>query len=448
MTTPLATFEVITLFPEMFRSVLEASLLGRAVERGVVAVHFENPRDVGLGVHRAVDDAPYGGGGGMVMRADILAASIERAEQARGPAHKILLGPAGARLDRAVVERLCRLPRLLLVCGRYEGVDDRVASLVDEEISLGDFVMTGGEIAAMAIIDACARRLPGVLGNETSPVEESFEQGLLEHPHYTRPAELRGAVVPEVLLSGDHAKIRRWRRAQSLLRTRARRPDLFARHLLTDEDRRLLAEEAASDPGPGAARVALAARTFIALCHHPVLDRGGAVITTAVTNLDIHDLARSARTYGLGGLVLITPIEAQRALCESILGEWRREGTARNDHRMEALAHVSVAASIDEAIAAVERTAGAPPLLVATSARPVGAGKVVGYQRLTEAAPDGRPVLILLGTGWGLADGVLDRVDRVLAPLQGAADYNHLSVRSAAAITLDRLFGDTTRIRD
>src|SRR5262245_26222826 len=210
MTSPLCTFEIVTLFPEMFRSVLEASLLGRAVERGLIAVHFENPREFGLGVHRAVDDAPYGGGGGMVMRADILGASIGRAEQARGPAHKILLGPAGTRLDRAVVERLCRLPRLLLVCGRYEGIDQRVSSLVDEEISLGDFVMTGGEIAAMAIIDACARRLPGVLGNEASPVEESFEQDLLEHPQYTRPAELRGVavpLVPEVLLSGDHEKI-------------------------------------------------------------------------------------------------------------------------------------------------------------------------------------------------------------------------------------------------
>jgi tRNA (guanine37-N1)-methyltransferase len=448
MSAPLATFEVVTLFPELFSSFLSASLLGKAIERGLLAVHFTDPRTWGLGRHRAVDDAPYGGGGGMILRVDPLVAALEHIERERGPAHKVLLGPAGGRLDRAAVERLCRLPRLVLLCGRYEGFDERITAHVDEQLSLGDFVLSGGEVAAMAVIDACARRLPGVLGNDASAVRESFEEMLLEHPQYTRPPDFRGAVVPEVLQSGDHRRIERWRRQQALLRTRARRPDLFARHPLTEEDRALLAaagsDEQSSDPGPAAPPTSpLCARTAVALCHHPVLDRAGAIITTAVTNLDIHDLSRSSRTYDLGATFLVTPIEAQRQLIAAILDEWRREGADRNDHRQEALGRARVVATIDEAVAAVEARFGRRPLLVATSARPHA--RSISYPALrAQAEVDPRPLLILFGTGWGLAEGVVDRVDRVLAPIQGAAEYNHLSVRSAAAIVLDRLFGECT----
>ncbi len=235
-------FEVVTLFPEMFNSVLAASLLGKAIGSGVLDIVFTNPRDFAEDKHRSVDDSPYGGGAGMVMAAPPIAAAIESV-LARGPAHRVALCPTGAPLTQAIVGRLATQPRVLLLCGRYEGFDERVRGLVDEEISLGDFVMTGGELAAMAIIDAVARRLPGVLGNAESPLDESFEAGLLEYPHYTRPPIFRGQSVPEVLISGDHARIRRWRRKQSLLRTRERRPDLFAKLALSDEDRALLDEE-------------------------------------------------------------------------------------------------------------------------------------------------------------------------------------------------------------
>lgn len=234
------TVEVVTIFPEMFASVLSASLLGRAIEKQALAVHFTDPRDFTTDRHRSVDDAPYGGGAGMVMRPEPLAAAIEAVVQARGPARKIALCPTGVPLTQEIVKRLAQEPRLLLVCGRYEGFDERVRDFVDEELSLGDFVLTGGELAAMVVIDAVARRLPGVLGNAESPVDESHEAGLLEYPHYTRPPEFRGRPVPEALLSGNHERIRRWRRLQSLLRTRERRPDLFARFSLTDEDRALL----------------------------------------------------------------------------------------------------------------------------------------------------------------------------------------------------------------
>ncbi len=233
-------FEVVTIFPEMFSSVLSTSVLGKAQDKRALEVFLTDPRSFTTDKHRSVDDTPYGGGAGMVMRPDPLVAAIEAVEAARGPAHKILLAPTGAPLTQATVRRLATLPRLMLVCGRYEGMDDRVRAFCDEELSIGDYVLTGGELAAMVVVDAVARRLPGVLGNADSPVDESFEEGLLEHPHYTRPPVFRGAAVPEPLLSGNHARIRRWRRLQALLRTRERRPDLFAKLALSDEDRALL----------------------------------------------------------------------------------------------------------------------------------------------------------------------------------------------------------------
>jgi tRNA (guanine37-N1)-methyltransferase len=242
MDAPL-TVHVVTIFPEMFASVLSASLLGRAIEKGALAVELTDPRDFTTDRHRSVDDAPYGGGAGMVMRPEPLCAALEHVVATRGPARKIALCPTGAPLTQEIVKRLAREPRLVLVCGRYEGFDERVREFVDEELSLGDFVLTGGELAAMVVIDAIARRLPGVLGNAASPTDESHEAGLLEYPQYTRPPEFRGRVVPEPLLSGNHERIRRWRRLQSLLRTRERRPDLFARVPLTDEDRALLGGE-------------------------------------------------------------------------------------------------------------------------------------------------------------------------------------------------------------
>ncbi|HKQ68698.1 MAG TPA: tRNA (guanosine(37)-N1)-methyltransferase TrmD [Polyangiaceae bacterium] len=225
--------DVVTLFPELFANFLETSLVGRALAAGIVRVRTQNPRDFGIGRHLKVDDTPYGGGSGMVMRVDCLVAALEALDATReggARAHRVLLTPQGKRLSQRILVDLAAHPAVALVCGRYEGFDERVRSFVDEEISLGDFVMTGGEVAAMAVIEGTARLLPGVLGNEASTTEESHSPesgGLLEYPQYTRPPEFRGARVPGVLAGGNHAEIARFRREQSLLRTRERRPDLL-----------------------------------------------------------------------------------------------------------------------------------------------------------------------------------------------------------------------------
>ena len=220
---------IVTLFPELFETFTKTSFVGRAIESDVCEIAFASPRAFGLGKHKSVDDTPYGGGSGMVMRVDVMVAAMDSLA-AREGAHRVLLTPQGRPFDQEKAIALASETSLMLVCGRYEGFDERVRKYVDEEISLGDFVMTGGEIAAMAIVESVVRLLPGVLGNAESTHEESHSpgnEGLLEYPQYTRPAEFRGDGVPDVLVSGNHAEIAKWRKEQARARTIARRPDLI-----------------------------------------------------------------------------------------------------------------------------------------------------------------------------------------------------------------------------
>lgn len=236
-------FAILTLFPGMFESPFGDSILRRGVENGLLAFDIRNIRDYAEGKHRVVDDAPFGGGAGMVMKPEPIASAVDAVKVDLPGARVILTSPRGKRFNDETARRLARESFLIIICGRYEGVDERVRDLlVDEEISLGDFVMTGGEIAAMAIVDAVSRFTPGVLGCSASAEGDSFADGLLEHPQYTRPEVFRGVRVPEVLLSGNHAEIARWRRRQSLLRTAEERPDLLHTAYLKQEDKRFLRE--------------------------------------------------------------------------------------------------------------------------------------------------------------------------------------------------------------
>ncbi|NOJ77125.1 tRNA (guanosine(37)-N1)-methyltransferase TrmD [Myxococcus xanthus] len=234
--------EILTLFPGMVTGYLGASILGKAQEKGLLATTITDIREYAEGKHRVTDDAPYGGGAGMVMKPEPLVAAIEAAKARHPGARVLLMSPRGPTFTQATARELVRHEAgLVLVCGRYEGVDERVMAHLDGELSLGDFVLTGGELAAMTVVDAVARLVPGVLGNVDSSVTESFEEGLLEHPQYTRPPVFRGVEVPAALQSGDHARIARWRRWKSLVLTHERRPDLYARVVLSKADQKLLA---------------------------------------------------------------------------------------------------------------------------------------------------------------------------------------------------------------
>ncbi len=239
----MATFDIVTIFPAMIEQPLAAGVLGRAIDRGTLDVKVRDLRDFTTDRHRVVDDVPYGGGPGMVLKPDPIFRALDAIEAARGkPLTVIMTSPQGRQFTQAEAERLSRLPHIVLLCGRYEGFDERVRERVTEELSIGDYVLTGGELPALVILDAVARFVPGVVGDEQSVADDSFSRGLLDFPQFTRPAEIDALRVPDVLLSGNHAEIRRWRKREALTRTLERRPDLLAGATLDEEEQEILRE--------------------------------------------------------------------------------------------------------------------------------------------------------------------------------------------------------------
>jgi tRNA (guanine37-N1)-methyltransferase len=230
-------FDILTLFPELFTPFLKEGVLGRAVKRGLLDIRLINIRSYARGVHKVTDDRPYGGGNGMVMKPGPIYRALSSLERINGESLVILLTPQGKTFDQSMAWELAGRSHLILVCGRYEGIDERIRSRhIDMEVSIGDYILSGGELGAMVVLDAISRLVPGVLGGERSNREDSFEDGMLEYPHYTRPRIFMGEEVPAILLSGDHEKIRAWRRAESIKRTRERRPDLLKKAGLKEED--------------------------------------------------------------------------------------------------------------------------------------------------------------------------------------------------------------------
>ena len=236
-------FDILTLFPEMFTGPFDESIIKRAREKGIIEINLINIRDYTTDKHKTADDAPYGGGAGMVMKVEPIYRAWQDLQKERGDVPVIMMSPQGRRLDQEIVKELSQEEGLILLCGHYEGIDERVRELiVTDHISIGDYVLTGGELAAMVLVDAVARMLPGVLGDEDSKIEDSFYNGLLDYPDYTRPREFMGLKVPEVLLSGNHGEIEKWRRREALKRTYLRRPDLLEKKVLSAEEIKLLEE--------------------------------------------------------------------------------------------------------------------------------------------------------------------------------------------------------------
>lgn len=417
------TFTVITIFPQMFASSLGHSIVKRAQEKDLVKIDLVDPRDFTSDKHKTTDDTPYGGGQGMVMKPEPLVTAIEAARENHPKARVILLAPQGKVFKQSEAQRLAGETEVVLICGRYEGIDERVKAFVDEEISVGDYTLSGGEPAANIVIDAVTRLIPGVLGNENSALDESFSAGLLEYPQYTRPEEFRGMKVPEVLISGDHQRIKDWRRAKSLEITRQRRPDLLANE-------------------PAKRTTAHHAPVYTALLHYPVYDKNHQVVTTAVTNMDIHDISRAGKTYGVQGVYIVTPVKSLQKLALKIIDHWELGyGSQYNVTRKDALALARISDSLDDTIIDIEKETGQKPLIVVTSARDTGTERTsfVALQDMLQNTT--QPFLVIFGTGWGLTETIISQADYVLEAVEGASDYNHLSVRSAAAIILDRLLG-------
>ncbi len=427
-------FDILTIFPDLLESPLNEGIIRRARAAGILEIKSHNIRDFALDKHAMTDDRPFGGGEGMVMKPEPLADALQTVSAERAGGHVVLLSPQGRPYNQALAAELAEYEHLILICGRYEGIDDRLADYIDEEVSIGDYVLTGGELPAMVLIDSISRLLPGVLGCENSASRDSFSCGLLKHPQFTRPRVFAGREVPEVLMSGDHQAIRRWRLAQSVKRTRVRRPDLLAGAQFSAEELKDLRAEGIETSGlrPETTEV----RLDVALVHYPVCNKNKEIIGSAITNLDLHDIARASATYGVGTYYVVTPYEDQQRLAMEIIEHWRQGfGAVYNPDRGQALAKVAVVDSLESLFKEAGNRGSRYHVMATTAAH--GAA-TIGYNQARQRVAAGERTLLLFGTGWGLAAEIMSQVDDVLPPL-GGKGYNHLSVRSAVSIILDRL---------
>jgi tRNA (guanine37-N1)-methyltransferase len=430
-------FHIVTLFPEFFESPLSTALMGRAREAGIVDCSFHDPRQFSTDKHHRVDDRPYGGGPGMVMQGEPLARALRSIER---PGRMLFMAPGGRPLTQDMVRELAREDDLTIVCGRYEGIDARLLQLFPlEPVSVGDIVLNGGESAAISVLEAVSRLMPGFMGKEESGDDESFSQGLLEYPHYTRPENFEGLTVPEVLQSGDHARIANWRRQESVRATLRMRPEMLNEAPLYREDVQTLADTPRERPGRNLS---------FCLVHYPVSLGPKKIGASSLTNLDIHDIARISRSYAMGSFYPVTPLGDQLRVLEEILRHWTRgPGGVGNADRAQALGLVQPATSLEEAVAHMTAQHGTRPRLVASSAVWPAKGKASKPESMPMTPRDVRrwcdqgPVMLCLGTAQGLAPEVLEQCEGTLRPVRFLG-YNHLSVRSAAAILADRILGD------
>ena len=415
---------VITAFPDLIKNYLSSSVLGRGIAQGRLEVSVVDIRDFAEGAYRQIDDYSFGGGG-MVLMAEPLAKAVESVRTAeKSDGYVVFPSPQGVRIGQELVEDLASRAgesHLVIVCGHYEGADERfVRKFVDLEVSLGDFVITGGELPAMALVDAVARLVPGVVKSE-SVAEDSFYSGMLDNGHYTRPSVWRGEPVPDVLTGGDHRAINRHRRSDAAKRTLERRPDAVARAGIMQY---------------------MEHGVYVVLVHYPVLDRHGSKITTSITGMDLHDIARVCITYGVSRYIIATPLQVQRDMAKKIASHWTDGyGSSFNPDRADAFRLVRTASSVNHALDWVGKKEKKNPFVVATTAKRTASSRHwIALKR--EMLRMDRPVVLLFGTGSGLHDEVLESSDAVMAPIiGGAGTYNHLSVRNAVSIVLDRFFG-------
>lgn len=430
---------VLTLFPDLYTRFLETSLIRRAQEQDIVTFDLADMFSFCQPKER-IDGPTFGHGSGMVLRPEIIERGIDDRESRHGKAFKIFFSPQGKKLDqdllKSLAERLQVAQHLMLLPARYEGMDSRIEEhYADEVISIGDFVLMGGDLPAMVLLEGLLRLVPGVVGKQESVEHESFTGPFVDYPEYTAPVMWKGLEVPEVLRSGNHRLIQEWREQVALEKTVFEHFDWLRSHQTTTAQKQKILM--AIPPH------------YVALMHADVLlpeGEGKKVGTTSVTSLDIHDIARSAKTYGLRGYHIVTPLEDQKKIVHKLLNFWQEGvGVTYNPHRHEALRQVVVSDSLEKVIQSVTEREGKKPLVITTSAQETEHAKTITYFDQAEVWQKKRPVLIVLGTGQGLAPQVFKHADFNLVPLTGYSPFNHLSVRSAAAVIFDRWLGNNLR---
>lgn len=443
---------IITVFPEIFDSFLNLSLIGRAIEKKLVEFNVVRFSDM-VQIKERIDEPTCGPGSGMIIKPEVVKKAIEECENKWGKGFKVFFSPQGKKLNQKIFKQLatkflsCEKIddknkdksqhnfHLILVCPRYEGMDERVQDYYsDLVLSIGDYVLMGGDIPAQVFLEGLLRFLPGVVGKQESVENESFSSAFLDYPEYGLPIEWNGLRIPEIILSGNHAEIEKWRSLRAAKKTIECRFDWFKKSLPSDKEIKVAKQ--------------FIPNHYIALMHNQILVKHGIEGNTSVASLDIHDIARSSATYGIKNYFIVTALEDQKKILDTFLGFWlSKEGKEYNLNRFDAVRRVCSAPSLDNVVDQIKEKEDKEPLIIATSAKEVaiqdelGETKLIDYFSQEKVFKQNRPVLILLGTGQGLNEHVIKRSDYLLTPIKGMTDYNHLSVRSAAAVILDRWLG-------
>jgi len=425
---------ILSVFPEIYKNFLETSLVRRAKENGLVGYDLDSFKSF-VAPKERIDAPTFGPGAGMVIKAEVVQKAIEAKEQKNGPAFKIFFSPQGKGLDQNLLRKIANLAQkkghMMLLPARYEGMDDRVEQhYADEVISIGDFVLMGGDLPAMVFLEGFLRLIPGVVGKKESVEMESFTGPFVDYPSYAEPVEWKGYKVPDIVRSGNHEEIRKWR-----LKKSAQKTVLHHFNWMRSQPMNVEQKELAKDCIPP---------HYVALMHYEVLvgESGDKSGTTSVTSLDIHDIARSSKSFGLKNYFIVTPLVDQQKIVQKMIDFWNSDvGKEYNRCRFEAVKRVMLKSSLDGVIKQIEKQEGKKPVVIVTSAKSYEKDNIITYHDQAKVWKLGRPVLILFGTGQGLSDDIIDRADFVLVPVEGFSDYNHLSVRSAAAIVFDRWLG-------
>lgn len=424
---------ILSVFSQLYSPFLQTSLVKRAQEQKIITVDVDNFFSF-VSPKERIDAPTFGHGAGMLIRPDVIQKAIEAKESVSGPAFKIFFSPHGKKLDQRLLtslyERIQQHPHLMIIAGRYEGMDARVEEhYADEIVSVGDFVLMGGDLPAMMLLEGLLRLIPGVVGKQESIQEESFSGSFVDYPEYTTPVMWNNKEVPEIVRSGNHAGIAQWRHQEAVRRTVLGHFNWLRSTALSVSDKKDAVRAMPSH--------------YVALLHGDVIvDDEGKVGATSVTSIDIHDIARSSRTYGIKNFFIITPLVDQQKIVRKLLDFWQTgAGLEYNASRYEAIKQVEIMVQLQDAIERITQQEGQAPLIVATSARSIEHPGTITFYDQTQVWQSGRPVLFLFGTGRGIAQEILARSDYLLVPIEGLSEYNHLSVRSAVAIALDRWIG-------
>ena len=421
-------FNILTLFPELVENFFKYSILNRAVKKGILKYNIIDFRKFSEDKHKTVDDTPFGGGYGMVIKPEPIIKALSSLTNKNGKF--LLLSAKGELFNQYKAKEYVKEREITLICGRYEGIDERVKYYADEEISTGDYVLMGGEVAAFTIIESVSRLLPGVVGKIESTEDESFSGNFLEYAQYTRPREFMGYKVPEVLLSGNHKEIQQWRIENRISNTISSRFDLIKNREkpLKNNEVEIIKKNLKDND------------FYIALLHYPVYNKNGEIVATATTNMDIHDISRVAKTYNIKKYFIVTPIKEQQEYITRVVNHWKEGyGFTYNRNRATALNVIELSESFEHCLESIKAECENELIVVGTSAKS-SCNNLITVKALESALKD-KSLLLVFGTGWGLTEDIMDRFDYMLEPLYGRDDFNHLSVRSAISIILDRILG-------